>query len=318
MQRYLTGRLIRGVITMLISVTITFLVLRIMPGDPAMVVADSRMTAELREQLLEQYGLNKPLVVQYGIYLKELLQGNLGVSFRQLQPVSQIVIERLPWTLLLTGSSFLLTIMLGIPLGVVAAVRRGSWIDRVINAFSVTGYAIFVPWMAISLLYLFGYKWDLFPIGGAQEIGAEGLDRLISILYHLVLPVMSLVIIHLASYILFLRTSMLDVLHEDYVRTARAKGLAQRVVIYKHTLKNAFLPTLTMMGLQLGYLVGGAVLTETVFAYPGLGRLIYESVTQLDYPVLQGTFILLAFTVIIANIVTDLAYGLLDPRIRYE
>lgn len=318
MSKYLVRRLLRGLLTMLASVTITFLVLRLMPGDPALLVADTRMTEELRQKILADYGLDKPLLVQYGIYLKELLRGNLGISFRQLEPVAKIVMDRLPWTLLLTGSAFILTILLGIPLGVVAAVRRGSLVDRVINAFAVTGYAIFVPWMAITLLYFFGYKWDLFPIGGAQEIGAEGFAKVLSIAYHLVLPVTSLVVIHLASYVLFLRTSMIDVLHEDYVRTARAKGLSQRVVIYKHTLRNAFLPTLTMMGLQLGYLVGGAVLTETVFAYPGLGRLIYESVTQLDYPVLQGTFIILAFTVIVANILTDIAYSALDPRIRYE
>jgi ABC-type dipeptide/oligopeptide/nickel transport system permease component len=318
MSKFLLRRLLQGVITMLASVTITFLVLRLMPGDPALLVADTRMTEALRMKLLADYGLDKPLLVQYLIYLKQLLQGNFGFSFRQLEPVAKIVMERLPWTLLLTGTAFAFTVLLGIPLGVIAAVRRGSLIDRVINAFAVTGYAIFVPWMAITLLYFFGYKWDLFPIGGAQDIGVEGFTKAVSIAYHLVLPVMSLVLIHLASYVLFLRTSMIDVLHEDYVRTARAKGLTHKVVIYKHTLRNAFLPTLTMMGLQLGYLVGGAVLAETVFAYPGLGRLIYESVTQLDYPVLQGTFIVLAFTVILANILTDIAYSALDPRIRYD
>lgn len=318
MQNYLVRRLLRGLLTMLISVTLTFLILRLMPGDPTLLVADTRMTEELRQSLLQLYGLDKPLIVQYGIYIRELLRGNLGLSFRQLQPVGEILMARLPWTLLLTGSSFVLTILLGVPLGVVAAVRRGSVTDRVINALAVIGCAIFVPWLAITLLYYFGYRWNLFPIGGAQAIGVQGSERVISVLYHLVLPCMTLVIINLASYVLFLRTSMIDVLHEDYIRTARAKGLAGRVVTYKHALRNAFLPTLTMMGLQLGYLVGGAVLTETVFAYPGLGRLIYESVTQLDYPVLQGAFILLAFTVIIANILTDLAYGILDPRIRYD
>ncbi|MCL4516566.1 MAG: ABC transporter permease [Firmicutes bacterium] len=318
MSRYLVKRIGRGFVTVLISVTLTFLILRLMPGNPADVMADPHMTQELRESILKDFGLDKPLAVQYLLYLKQLATGNLGISFRSLQPISRIVMERLPWTLMLTGSAFLITIMLGIPLGVISAVRRGSLVDRTINAFAVFGNSVFIPWLAITMLYFFGYKWNLFPIGGAKEIDVGGWEMVASVVEHLVLPVATLVLTQLAQYVLFLRTSMLDVLQEDFIRTARSKGLTGKVVIYKHALKNAFLPTITMMGLQLGYLVGGAVLTETVYAYPGLGRLIYDSVLQLDYPVLQGAFILLATTVITANIVIDLFYGLLDPRIRYE
>lgn len=318
MSKYLVNRLGRGLLTVLVSITITFFVLRVMPGEPALLLGDSRMTEELIQKINEEYGLDKPLLHQYLGYLGDLLTGQLGMSYRQLQPVSELIAARLPWTLLLTGVSFVLTIVLGIPLGVTAAVRRGSWLDRAINAFSVIGYAVFVPWLALTMLNLFGYKWDLFPIGGAREIGTTGWAMVKSVAYHLVLPAASLVIVNLASYVLFLRTSMIEVLHEDFVRTARAKGLGQRVVVYRHALRNAVLPTLTMMGLQIGYLVGGAVLTETVFAYPGLGRLIYESVIQLDYPVLQGAFIILAVSVVVANLLTDLAYGILDPRIRFD
>lgn len=318
MTNYLLRRLFRGIITVLVSITITFLVLRVMPGDPALLLGDTRMTEELRQQINAQYGLDKPLIVQYARYLWDLLRGDLGTSFRQLRPVGQILASRMGWTLLLTGTSFLATMLIGVPMGVAAAARRGSWLDRVINAFAVTGHAVFVPWMAITLLYYFGYQLDLFPIGGAQAIGVTGAARFWSVLHHVTLPALSLTLVNLATYVLFMRSSMIEVLNEDYIRTSHAKGVRPRIVVYKHALRNAMLPTLTMMGLQLGHMMGGAVLTETVFAYPGVGRLIYDSVRELDYPVLQGAFIVLAVTVVLANILIDIAYGLFDPRIRFD
>jgi peptide/nickel transport system permease protein len=318
MSRYLVRRILRGVLTLWISVTVTFLILRLMPGDPADIMADPHMTQQVRDSILRDFGLDQPLGVQYVIYLKQLLTGNMGTSFRSLEPVSQLIMERLPWTLLLTGTAFALTVLLGIPLGVLAATHQGKFLDRAINAVSIVGNSLFIPWLGITMLYILGYRWNLFPIGGAKEIGAEGPALTWSVLQHLILPALTLVIGQLAQYVLFMRTSMVEVLHEDYVRTARAKGLKPRTVLLLHALKNAILPTITMMGLQLGVLVGGAVLTETVYAYPGVGRLIYESVTQLDYPVLQGAFIVLAAAVILANTLTDLCYGFLDPRIQYE
>ena len=318
MTTYLAKRLMRGALTLFVSVTVTFLILRLMPGNPADVMADPHMTEELRQSILRDFGLDKPLHIQYVIYLKQLLQGNLGTSFRSLLPVSEIIMSRLPWTLLLTGMAFVFTVLLGIPLGVLAATHQGGFLDRIINALSIVGTSVFIPWFALALLYFLGYRWRLFPIGGIKDIGAEGGELVLSVIRHLALPLVTLVVINLAQYVLFMRTSMVDTLQEDFVRTARAKGLSERLTIRRHALKNAVLPTITLMGLQLGYLVGGAVLTETVYAYPGLGRLIYEAVTQLDYPVLQGSFILLAVTVIVANIFTDLAYSLLDPRIRIQ
>lgn len=318
MSQYLIKRLLRGALTLLVSVTVTFLILRLMPGNPADVMADPHMTEELRQSILRDFGLDKPLHIQYFIYLKQLLQGNLGTSFRSLLPVSEIIMSRLPWTLLLTGLAFVITVLLGIPLGVVAATHQGRPLDRVINALAIIGTSVFIPWLALALLYFLGYRWRLFPIGGIKDIGVEGRDLVISVIRHLALPLATLVVINLAQYVLFMRTSMVDTLQEDFVRTARSKGLSEQTTIYRHALKHAVLPTITMMGLQLGYLVGGAVLTETVYAYPGLGRLIYEAVTQLDYPVLQGAFILLALTVIVANILTDLVYSVLDPRIRIQ
>lgn len=318
MSQYLIKRLLRGVLTLLVSVTVTFLILRLMPGNPADVMADPHMTEELRQSILRDFGLDKPLHIQYVIYLKQLLQGNLGTSFRSLLPVTEIIMSRLPWTLLLTGLSFVFSVLLGIPLGVVAATHQGRLLDRIINALSIIGTSVFIPWLALALLYFLGYRWRLFPIGGIKDIGVEGRELVISVIRHLALPLATLVVINLAQYVLFMRTSMVDTLQEDFVRTARSKGLSEQLTIYRHALKHAVLPTITMMGLQLGYLVGGAVLTETVYAYPGLGRLIYEAVTQLDYPVLQGAFILLAVTVIVANIITDVVYSMLDPRIRIQ
>lgn len=318
MSRYLVHRLLRGLLTVLVSITITFLILRLMPGNPADILVDPRMTPEVRSQILADFGLDRPLYQQYVVYIGNLAQGNLGVSFRSARPVLQVIRGRISWTLLLMGTTFVVTLLLGVPLGVLAAVKRNTMPDRLITGLSIIGNAVFVPWLAISLLYFLGYIIPIFPIGGAVALNVTGWARLQSIGMHLVLPVASLTLINLARYVLFLRSSMVEVLAEDFVRTARAKGVQQSRVVYKHALRNAFLPTLTMMGLQLGYMVGGAILTETVFAYPGLGRLIYESVQQHDYPVLQGTFIVLAATVIAANILTDAAYSVLDPRVRFD
>ncbi|MBN1665736.1 MAG: ABC transporter permease [Anaerolineales bacterium] len=318
MNAYAIRRILRGFVTLFVSITITFLILRLMPGNPADLVVEFGMTAEMRESILRDFGLDKPVGMQYLIYLKQLAVGNMGTSFRSLTPVSQLLMERLPMTLILTISAYVITLLVGLPLGIVAAVKKGGVIDWAVTAGAILGNSIFIPWLGIMLLYIFGYRIGWFPIGGAMDIGAEGLDKALSLVRHLVLPVATLVCVQISQYVLFLRTGMVDVLQEDYIRTANAKGLSNWVVLYKHALKNAFIPALTMMGLQMGFLVGGAVLTETVFSYPGIGRLIYESVLQLDYPVLQGAFIVLAATVLVANIITDLCYGLLDPRIRYN
>lgn len=314
--RFALGRLLRGLVTLWFAVTVTFLMLRLLPGDPITAVAQPNMTAETRRELLQEYGLNDPLIVQYGKFLWQLLHGNLGISFSQSVPVTDVLMERLPWTLLLTGSALLVTILVGIPLGVVAASRPRGFLDRSVQVVGVTGQSLFVPSVGIFLLYVFGLQLGWFPIGGARDEDAYGLAWYGSVIAHLVLPCLSLVLVQLGSYVLTLRATLIDSLGEDYCALARANGLPNRKVVWKHALRNALLPTTTLVGLQLGFLVGGAVLTETVFAYPGVGRGIFEAVTQLDYPVIQGAFILLAATVIVANLITDLAYGFLDPRVR--
>ncbi|HEY0187928.1 MAG TPA: ABC transporter permease [Cellulomonas sp.] len=313
---FVLRRLGLGLITVWFAVTVTFLLLRLLPGDPALAVASPSMTEETRAALLTQYGLDRPLPTQYLLYLGQLLHGNLGTSFTQSIPVVDVIAQRLPWTLLLTGSALVLTVVLGIPLGVAAAAHRGGLVDKIVQVVGVTGQSLFVPSIGIFLLYVFGLRLGWLPIGGAYSDGTYGVAWYGSVLQHLVLPAVSLTLIQLGSYVLTMRATLVDALGDDYVVLAKANGIPPRRILWKHALRNALLPATTLIGLQLGFLVGGAVLTETVFAYPGVGRGIYEAVTQLDFPVLQGAFLLLALTVVAANTLTDIAYGFLDPRVK--
>lgn len=313
---YFLRRLLRGLVTFWFAVTITFFLVRLLPGDPVLAVAAPGMTEEIRLQQLQEFGLDRPLAVQYVAYLRELAQGNLGVSFLRQQPVTTVLMERLPWTLLLTGTALVMTVVLGIPLGVLAATRARGWTDRIVQVSGVIGQSLFVPSIGILLLYTLGLMTGLFPIGGAVGSDLTGWAWYASVAHHLVLPAFTLIMAQLASYVLTLRATLIEALGEEYCDLARAKGTPERKVIWKHALRNALLPTTTLIGLQIGFLVGGAVLTETIYAYPGVGRAIFEAVGQLDFPVLQGAFVLLAATVVVANLLTDIAYGLLDPRIR--
>lgn len=319
MNNFLFFRIIRGIVTIFIAVSVTFLVLRVMPGDPTSMMLDPRMSEEAKQNLLIDFGLDKNLFIQYLLYLKQIFfYFDLGNSFVHRSPVIDVILSRLPWTLLIMGVSLFITTLIGIPLGVAAAYRQGTLKDQIINALSIFGIAIFTPWLGIMLLYFLGFKVPLFPIGGAVAIGKEGWEYAISVAHHLILPVATLTVIHMANYVLYMRASMVDVLKEDYIRTARAKGLKERIVVWRHAARNAMLSTVTMMGMSIGTMVGGAVLTETIFAYPGIGRLIYEAVREHDYPVLQGTFLILAVTVVVVNILTDLLYTYLDPKIKFN
>ena len=309
-------RLGRGIVTLWFAITVTFLLLRLLPGDPITALATPNMDAATRASLLQRYGLDQSLPVQYLKYFEQLLHGDLGISFAQKQPVTDVLLARLPWTVLLTASALLMTVAVGVPLGVLAATHAKGWLDRIVQVGGVVGQSLFVPSIGIFLLYMLGLRLGLLPIGGAYEQGVYGMRWYLSVASHLVLPCVSLVLVSLGSYVLTLRATLIDTLGEDFCELARAKGLPNRVVVWKHALRNALLPTTTLLGLQLGFMVGGAVLTETIFAYPGVGRAIYEAVTRLDFPVLQGSFLLLAVTVVAANLVTDLVYGVLDPRVR--
>jgi peptide/nickel transport system permease protein len=309
-------RLLRGIVTVWFAVTVTFLLLRLLPGNPALAVASPAMPAALRTDMLREYGLNQPLALQYVKYLGQLLHGNLGVSFADNENVTTVLGQELPWTLLLMGSSLVLTLLIGVPLGVAAARRQGSLLDRGLQMMSVASGSLFVPSVGILLLFVFGVWLRWLPIGGAYNDGVYGMAWYLSVIEHLVLPAFSLVLVQIGGYVFTLRSTLIGALREDYADLARSKGARERSVVWKHALRNALLPVTTLVGLQLGFLVGGAVLTETIYAYPGIARGIYTAVTQQDYPVLQGAFLLLAVSVVAANFLTDLAYGLLDPRVQ--
>lgn len=314
---FVLRRVGRGVATIWFAVTVTFLMLRLLPGDPALAIASTNMTPEIRAELLNQYGLDQSLPVQYVKYLGELMQGNLGMSFSQNIPVGDALMQQLPWTLLLVGVALVVTVAIGIPLGVVAASRAGGLLDRVVQVVAVTGQSLFVPSIGILLLYVFGLQLGWFPIGGAYTAGTYGGEWYLSVLSHLVLPCLSLVLVQLGAYVLTVRSTLMESLGEDYIVLARANGLPYRRVLWKHALRNALLPTTTLIGMQIClYVVGGVILIETVYAYPGIGRGIYDAVTRLDFPVLQGAFLLLAGVVVVVNMITDIVYGLLDPRVK--
>lgn len=316
--RYILRRSAQSILTVFIAASLAFFILRLLPGDPTTLFADPMMTPEIRQKLLADFGLDQPIPIQYGKYLYQLVQGNFGVSISQRAPVDDVIIEALPWTLLLAGSSLVLTLLIAVPLGLLTVFRQGRVSDVIIRASTVTLGALFIPWVALLVMNFFGRELNWFPIGGATSPEAgEGWARVIDILKHLALPCLVLAITNVGPYVLFLRTSMVEVMQEDYVRTGRAKGVTERGVVLVHAFRNALIPFVTVVGLRLGFLVSGAVLTETVFAYPGIGRLIFRSVQQHDYPVLQAAFLMLALTVVVFNLITDLVYGALDPRITY-
>lgn len=314
---FVLKRVGRGLLTIWFAVTVTFLLLRLLPGDPVLAVANPNMTRETRAALLTQYGLDQALPVQYVKYLGQLLQGNLGISFSQNVSVTDSLLQMLPWTLLLVGVSLVVTVVVGIPLGVAAAARAGGLLDRVVQVVAVTGQSLFVPSIGILLLYVFGLQLGWFPIGGAYTDGTYGGEWYLSVLSHLVLPCLSMVLVQIGAYVLTVRSALIESLGEDYVTLARANGLPHRRVLWKHALRNALLPITTLVGLQIClYMVGGVILIETVYAYPGIGRGIYDAVTRLDFPLLQGAFLLLAAVVVVVNMITDILYGLLDPRVK--
>ena len=317
MLRFLIRRLGRGILTIFVSVTLVFFIVRAMPSDPVALMISPQMTPETQQALIESYGLDKPTGTQYLLYMRELLQGNLGTSFAKRVPVTQYLADKLPWTLLLLFAVMLIVIFIGISVGLYAAAHKGKLADRLINIVVTMGISIFIPFMAFLLLYIFSFKLRVLPTGGAYTPPkGVGMAYYLDVLKHLILPAIALSITNLANAVLYTRNSMIDVLHEDYIRTAYSKGNSKGRVLRVHAMKNALIPTVTVIGMQIGFMVGGATVTETVFSWPGIGRLIYDSVNALDYPVLQGAFLLMAVAVVIMSFITDLVVAWLDPRIK--
>ncbi len=317
MAAYLTRRIFKGLLTIFASVTITFFILRLMPADPVALVVDPKMGLEAQAAMKAKFGLDKPILEQYAIFIGNLIQGDMGVSFKTRQPVMAVIQEKMPWTLLLLIIVVTLSLLVGIPVGVRAAKRPNKGFDRFVSLLTMFSISIFIPFLSFAFLYLLAYYLKLLPTGGAYTPPpADGLTYYKDVARHAVLPSLVLFINNVATIILYTRNSMQDVLKEDYIRTAYSKGWNEKYVTRVHGLKNALIPTITVTGLMISSLIGGAVMTETVFAWPGVGRLIYDSVSALDYPVLQGAFLILSATVVVTSILSDLIIAWLDPRIR--
>ena len=322
--RAFTTRLIQALLLVLAVVVLNFVLVHAAPGDPVETIAGASggMSPELMAQLRTQYGLDKPLVVQLGVYLGKVASGDLGYSYFFNLPVTSMIVERVPATLLLVLSSVLLAFVVGTTLGVLSSKKPNGLLSQFITVLSVVGFAAPVFWMGIMLVILFASVLPILPVSGMRAIDSSGgtgfpnLADVVDVLHHLILPTLTLSLVYLAQYSRLSRSSMLDVLGSDFIRTARAKGLAERVVMYKHALRNALLPVVTMLGLQFGNVMAGAILVETVFNWPGLGRLAFESVLRRDYPTILGLLLFSSIVVVVMNLLTDLCYRLIDPRIK--
>jgi len=306
--------------TFYVTSTVTFLLPRLTPIDPkALLATNPRLSPEIRADVIASFGLNKPLLDQYVIFYENLFRGNLGYSFLYREPVLTVLMTRLPWTILLLGLSTAIFIAVGIVVGVLQASKYGSNLDVSLLLISLTASSLPFFWVAIIFIYLFAFVIPLFPIFGAMTPGVifpNSFDMLSDIGWHLVLPAVTIVLVNISRYSFYLRNIMVGVLSEDYIVTARAKGLGKNRVLFKHGLRNALLPTMTMMAMDFGFIIAGAIFVETVFAYPGVGSLAYEAILNADYPLMNGEFILLTIVILIANFTADTLYSVLDPRIR--
>ena len=307
MLNYISQRLLQAIPVLIGISLLTFAMLHLVPGDPVLIFAgDKPITEERAAQIRHQLGLDRPLWVQYWDYASHALRGDLGVGLRSQRPVRDSILEVLPSTLQLTFAALVVAAVVGITLGIIAAVGHGGWLDTIAMSFAMLGVSVPVFYSALLLILLFSFQLGWFP-----ATGQGGIERL-------VLPAAALGLASAAALARLVRSSMLEVLNQEYIVTARAKGLTDRAVIMRHALKNALIPTVTMLGLQLGALLGGAVVTETIFSRPGLGRLAVDAIAGRDFPLIQGTVLFAAVTYVLVNLIVDLLYASIDPRIRYK
>ncbi len=320
MARFILARLVKAVFILLAILVLNFSLIHAAPGDPASVMAGEAGATDEQflEDLRRRFGLDQPFHVQLWIYIKGAVQLDLGYSYRRGMPVADLIWDRLPATLLLTATAFVISIVFGVIAGVAAAARQGRWSDSIISALALLFYATPLFWVALMAALLFSVVLGWLPGFGYETVGANytGFARALDIGRHLVLPATTLGLFFTAIYVRMTRASMLEVSRLDFVKTARAKGLSPGVIQRRHILRNALLPVITLAGLQAGQIVGGAVLTETVFAWPGIGRLMFEAISQRDYNVLLGVFFVSAAMVLLFNLITDIVYVIVDPRIR--
>jgi len=320
-RRWLLDRTAQAAVTLAIAITLLFVLMRAAPGDPlSRLQGDRPLSREEIASLRERYGLDQPLLTQFGAFVGGLTRGDLGVSIEYGRPVTSLLAERLPATLQLGGAVILLNFTLGLWLGVRQAVRRGSREDRWLTVVSLGGYATPSFWLGLVLAWLVGVKWGVLPPAGHSDplldSGAGFMERTVDLLRHLALPVLTLSAVTIAATMRHQRNAMLDVLRHPFMLTARAKGLSERAVTWRHAWRNALFPVVTLFGLWLPILVTGSVFVEAVFAWPGLGSLAAAAVGHRDYPLLMGAALLAAVLVVAASLLTDLVYALLDPRVR--
>ena len=318
MTAYIIRRLLMALIIIFLVTLVVFFAMRLLPGDPLIIflgqqASQGTITQEQLETLRHEYGLDKPILVQYANWAYGILRGNLGTSIHYHEKVSKLMRERFPITLHLGLMAFVIGNALGILLGMLAAIRRGTWIDTAATTFANIGITIFVPWLGLLLMYALGLKLNLLPIAGYTS----PLENFWLSTKQVIMPVICLAITGLGFIARQTRSSMLEVIKQDYVRTAWSKGLRERTVILRHAVKNGLIPVITLLGIGIGLVFGGSILVETVFAIPGIGRLLVTSVFAQDYVVVQSGTLVIATIIILTNLIVDISYGWLDPRIRY-
>ncbi len=319
---YILTRLLHSIPLILFVMAINFLIIHAAPGDPITYLygSSAEVSPEQMHKLREELGLTRPLYIQYVLYLRQLVRGDLGFSVINRRPVFDLILERIPATVVLMTAAFVFSVIIGGLWGVVSAVKARTQIDYWVTIASLFGYSMPTFWLGLILILVFSLQLGWFPTMGMVTLGAQlsGWSAFVDILHHLVLPTITLGTFYLAIYARLIRASMVEILGQEFITTAWSKGLPARTVHYKHALRNALLPVITIAGLQIGFMFTGAVLTETIFAWPGMGGLTYQAILQRDYALLMGLFLMVSVCVILMNLVTDLLYTLVDPRIRYS
>ena len=317
MLQFLLRRILAVLPVLFVVSLVVFLILRLAPGDPAAVIAGNSATNEDIAKIQVQLGLDRPIPIQYGIWMANVLQGDLGFSYYLNKPVTELIAQRFEPTLSLAFGTVLLAILIAIPLGTLAAWRMGGWLDRILSGFSVAGFSVPVFVIGYLLIYLFAIQLEWLPVQGYKSLTGPSAAGPWAWMRQLILPWMTLAMIYVALIARVTRASVSEALTEDYIRTARAKGITESAVLLRHALANAAVPIVTVVGIGIALLIGGVVVTETVYAIPGLGSLSVDAVLNRDFPVIQGLVLLFSISYVLINLLVDLSYLVLDPRIRY-
>lgn len=320
LRSYVIRRSLQAIPLLFAVVLVNFFLIQLAPGDPILALTGDFPTPPgYADALREAFGLDKPLYEQLYRYVTRVVQGDFGYSFRYRQPVFDLVLERVPATVLLTGTALLMGLIVGVASGVIAGQLRNTWVDSVITSLAIIGFSLPVFWLGQVMLIIFALNLDAFPAAGMRSIRQqyESSRAVLDVGWHLTLPALALATRQIATNCRIARASVLEVLKRDFVTAAHAKGLPQYVVMTQHVLRNALLPVVTIVGYNMGFLLAGSALVETVFGWPGIGRLVFEAVYTRDYPVIIGVFTFVTATIVTVNLITDVAYAYLDPRIRY-